>query len=240
MCPENEKKENRSEAVYKALLQMILKGDYKVGDRIPSENDLTEVYGCSRNTIRGAIKRLDALGVVESRQGGGTFIRNISTDFALNMFIPSIMVGVDDLMNLMTFRRGIEVTAARLAALRASPEDLAEMKADIDQMEQQINNYEGYAVVTSQFHNMIAKASRNEILRTILEIIHWIITSKMADFNEFRRDNSDSFNYHKLIYTAISMHKPDEAAYLMDRHMETLIDRVHAYNDYIQEQNKSE
>ena len=106
-------------------------------------------------------------------------------------------------------------------------------------MKQQMQDYEGYAVVTSQFHNVIAKASRNEILRTMLEIIHWIITSKMADFNEFRRDSSDSYYYHRLIYSAISMHKPDEAAYLMDRHMETLIERVNAYNEYIREQNSA-
>lgn len=230
---ETEKRENLSDQVYQGLLQMILQGNYQTGDRIPSELELTERFGCSRNTVRGAIKRLDALGMVESRQGGGTYIKSISTNFALNMFIPAMLVGADDLMNLMSFRRGLEVTSARLAAIRATQSDLDSMKADIDAMEEQMQNHKGYAVVTSEFHNMIAKASRNELLRTMLEIIHWIITSKMADFNEFRRDNSDSYYYHRLIYSAISNHKPEEAAYLMDRHMETLIDRVNAYNKFI-------
>ena len=99
------KKENVSEQVYQQLLGMILQGNYRTGDRIPSEIELTERFGCSRNTVRGAIKRLDALGMVESRQGGGTYIRSVSTNFALNLFIPAMLVGADDLMNLMSFRR---------------------------------------------------------------------------------------------------------------------------------------
>ena len=231
------KKENVSEQVYQQLLGMILQGNYRTGDRIPSEIELTERFGCSRNTVRGAIKRLDALGMVESRQGGGTYIRSVSTNFALNLFIPAMLVGADDLMNLMSFRRGLEVSAARLAATRATRNDLEAMEADIEAMERQIQDHKNYAVVTSEFHNMIAKASRNELLRTMLEIIHRIITSKMADFNEFRRDNTGSYYYHRLIYSAISNRKPEEAAYLMDRHMETLIDRVNAYNEYIGQRN---
>jgi GntR family transcriptional repressor for pyruvate dehydrogenase complex len=108
------KKESVSENVYRELFQMILKGNYEIGDRIPSENDLKDMLNCSRNTIRGAIKRLDVLGIVETRQGGGTYIKNIGSNVYLNAFIPSVLVRSDDLMNLMMFRRGIEVTAARL------------------------------------------------------------------------------------------------------------------------------
>lgn len=227
-----EKKENISEQVYRNLFQMLLKGDYAVGDKIPSENELKEMFNCSRNTIRGAIKRLDVLGIVETRQGGGTYLKNIGTNVYLNAFIPSLLIGSNDLMNLMMFRRGVEVSAARLAAMNATDQDIQGMQEYFDNIDGSAFDAEHYAYATSNFHYRIADASKNDILRSMLEIINWIITSKMADFMAFRADTSESMYYHRMVFLCIKNHKPNEAAYMMDRHMELLIQRVVAYTEY--------
>lgn len=233
-----ERKENLSEQVYRQLFQMILKGDYKVGDRLPGENELKERFQCSRNTIRGAIKRLDVLGIVETKQGGGTYLKNIGTNAYLNAFIPSMLIGADDLMNLMMFRRGIEIVAARLAAMKATEEDIHKMQAYFDYVDGKEISTDDYAYATSSFHYQIAEASKNDILKSMLEIINWIITSKMADFQAFRKDNAESLYYHRMVFMCIKNHEPDEAAYMMDRHMEMLIQRVVAYIEYKKQQNE--
>lgn len=227
-----QKKENISEQVYKELFQMILRGNYSAGDRIPSESELKEHFNCSRNTIRGAIKSLDVLGIVETRQGGGTFVKNIGVNAYLNSFVPSLLVGAEDLMSLMMFRRGVEVTAARLAAMNATDEDIQTMQAYFDHVDQAPVDANDFAHATSHFHTLIAQASQNQILKSVLEIIHWIITSRMADFQAFRKDPSESIYYHRMVFMCIKSHKPDEAAYMMDRYMETLIQRVVAFIEY--------
>jgi DNA-binding FadR family transcriptional regulator len=110
---------------------------------------------------------------------------------------------------------------------------------EIHTMEEYFKDVEGvsidaghYAVATSHFHYQIAHASKNDILQSMLEIINWIITSKMADFSAFRKDNTESLYYHKMVFMCIKDHKPNEAAYLMDRHMELLINRVVDYIEY--------
>ena len=235
------KNENVSEQVYRELFQMILAGNYAVGDRIPSENELKERFGCSRNTIRGAIKRLDVLGIVETRQGRGTDVKNIGLNSYLNSFVPSLLVGADDLMNLMMFRRGVEVASARLAAMNATEEDLTAMQAYFDYIDAQPADVDAqdFARATSSFHMLIATASQNEILRSMLEIINWIITSKMADFQAFRKDPSESMFYHRMVFLCIKNRKPDEAAYLMDRHMDALISRVVAFIEYRKRQEEN-
>ena len=232
------KKENVSEQVYKQLFQMIITDGLAVGTRLPSEIELKERFNCSRNTVRDAIKRLDVLGIVETRKGGGTYVKNMGMNSYLNQFVPSMLVGSDDLMNLMMFRRGLEVSAARLAAMNANENDIRSMQAYFDYVDADNLGAEDYAEATSNFHNLIAQASKNEILRTMLEIVSWIITSKMAEFQSFRKDPSESLFYHRLIFMCIQNHKPEEAAYMMDRHMDTLIQRVVAFIDYKEKQEK--
>lgn len=227
-----DRKENMSEQVYREMFQMILKGDYEAGDRLPTENELTKRFDCSRNTVRGAIKRLEVLGIVEVRQGGGTYFKGIGMNTYLNAFIPSLLVSVNDLMNLMMFRRGIECIAARLAAMNATEEDIQKMQEYFDYVDNTDVAAEPYAYATSNFHFQIATASKNDILKNMLEIINWIITSKMADFQTFRKDQSESVYYHRMIFMCIKAHKADEAAYLMDQHMEVLIRRVITYIEY--------
>ena len=135
-------------------------------------------------------------------------------------------------MGLMMYRRGIEVSAARLAAINATDEDIAALESyfkDINGTE--VNNHE-FAQATTEFHKHIAKASKNALLEQTLEIIGWVITTTMADFLTYTSDVTDSSYYHYMIFRCIKQRKQEEAAYMMDRHMEYLIERVKDYMRY--------
>ena len=225
-------KKNVTDQVYEDLFHMILRGDYAPGDRIPSENELKQIFNVSRNTIRAALNRMNVLGIVETRHGDGTYLRGIGTNMYLNTFVPAFLANSEDLMGLMVFRRGVEVSSARLAAIHASEEDLRNLEDYFEYLRHQDISNKEFAESTSDFHVKIAVASKNEMLVQMLELIRWVITSKMADFLHYKPDVADSSYYHYMIFRCIKQRKPDEAAYMMDCHMKLLIDRVEDYIQY--------
>ena len=121
-----EVKKNTADRVYENLFHMLVSGDYAPGDRIPSEHELKERFNVSRNTIRAALNRMNALGIIETRQGDGTYLKGVGTGMYINSFVPAILSNSDDLMGLLAMRRGVEVSAARLAAVNATEKELQE------------------------------------------------------------------------------------------------------------------
>ena len=79
------------EQTYDALMQMIMDGNYKPGDRLPSEMVLCNNLQVSRNTLRAALNKLNVLGFTETRQGGGTYMRAVDSSVYLNFFVPATL-----------------------------------------------------------------------------------------------------------------------------------------------------
>lgn len=224
-----EVKKNTADRVYENLFHMLVSGDYAPGDRIPSEHELKERFNVSRNTIRAALNRMNALGIIETRQGDGTYLKGVGTGMYINSFVPSILSNSDDLMGLLAMRRGVEVSSARLAAVNATEKELQEMQEYFDFLHDKDVNNQAFASMTSEFHHKIAIASKNPLLADMLEVISWIITAKMADFLVYRPNVADSSYYHYMVFRCIKQRKPDEAAFMMDCHMKLLIDTVGEY-----------
>lgn len=226
---------NASDIVYDQLMTLILKGDYKTGERLPSENELKDQFKVSRNTVRAALNKLNVLGIVETRKGEGTFVKGIGMEMYIHDFVPSALNNVDDLKQLLELRRGIEVSSARLAALNATDGDIADLEEYFKTLQGKNVNNEMYAKETSDFHLKIAKASKNDLLYRILQMIKWIETSKMASFLTYKPNVTDSSYYHYMIFCCIKERKETEAAYMMDRHLGLLVDRVNDYLIYTSE-----
>ena len=108
------------EQTYNRLLDMIIKKEYRPGDRLPSEMVLCEEFEVSRNTLRAALNKLAALGFTETRKGGGTYVKVVDSDVYLNFFVPALLTHNVSLLEMMRFRKGIEVEAARQAAKEES------------------------------------------------------------------------------------------------------------------------
>ena len=113
------------EQTYDALMQMIMDGNYKPGDRLPSEMILCNNLQVSRNTLRAALNKLNVLGFTETRQGGGTYMRAVDSSVYLEFLCPGNAYLQYGLLEIMQFRKGIEVEAARLAAENAARKTLS-------------------------------------------------------------------------------------------------------------------
>ena len=217
------------EQVYNQLLKMIIRRELKPGDRLPSEMVLCDQMGVSRNTLRAALNKLDALGFTVSRQGGGTYVKEVDSDVYLNFFVQALLTHNVNLLEVMQFRKGIEVEAARLAAANATDEDIAELSELLEHCKKNLDEMERFAQSNTDFHTAVAKASHNMMFKKMMEIIRMMILTEMQNFLVAQGEDVDSTFYHEMVLRCIIEGKPEEAAFFMERHLTLVIKRVEKY-----------
>ena len=219
-----------SEKVYGQILEMITSGQYKPGDKIPSENELKDMFSASRNTVRIALNRLRTLGIIDTRHGGGSYVREIGSDVYLNMLIPAILFEKNDLIDILEFSKAIEVQAVGLAAQNADENDIRQMRAASKRLKQNASDPEKLWMMNTYLHMEMVRASKNRLFVTMEELIQNILTNEMKTFLINQGEDIDSGFYHSSIIECIVRHKSEEASFLMDRHDTLVIERVREFN----------
>ncbi|RMF47458.1 MAG: FadR family transcriptional regulator, partial [Deltaproteobacteria bacterium] len=126
-----------SEEIVEQIRNLISEGQLKPGDRVPSERELASVLGVSRPSVREAIMVLEAMGLVESRQGGGTYVRSLTESSLADPLTSMVEKNPKMLYDLAEVRMGIETWSAYLAAQRATEEDIARIEELFREMERQ-------------------------------------------------------------------------------------------------------
>lgn len=205
-----------SEAIFEALKERIIAGEWKPGEQIPSENKLCQMTGASRVTVRSAIQRLSSLGLVESRRGSGTFVCELSGEQHLNSVLPYFVLSQPDRISMFEFRRIIETEGAALAALRADSEQIAAMHEATRKMAaatttEEITQYD------LEFHHLIMQGSRNSILVKVFEVLQDTYFALLHE--NVTRMGSTGAAYHQMITVAIESHDAELARLLMQKHL---------------------
>jgi DNA-binding FadR family transcriptional regulator len=150
------------QATINLLREQVTAGFWPVGSRIPTESELARQLGVSRNTLREAVRALIHAGLLEARQGLGTFVLAVDgVERTLTQFL-----GEGALVEVLEVRRGLEVEAAGLAALRRDANDLDQMRRALDREDEAIMAEAWSRVVDADldFHVAIAVATRNPVL----------------------------------------------------------------------------
>ena len=174
-------KMSASEAVFDSILNDITNLEYSPGDRLPSENDLAAQYGVSRVTIRKALNMLLALGVIETRTGGGSYVQKFKfsriTDAAAKIMVNQ--VSSDDIMQ---YRRLLEMESLRsLKTTDVRPADLLQLKKYCSLMEECANkgDYDEFADNDFQFHRFICKMSHNALFVYSYDMLGSVMVAHM-------------------------------------------------------------
>ncbi|MCR4442928.1 MAG: FadR/GntR family transcriptional regulator [Peptococcaceae bacterium] len=166
------------EQVIEQIKEMIYNGSLKRGDKLPSERELRSQFHVSRASIREAFRVMEMIGLIESRPGEGTFIREHRNGMALEPLSLILMLEDDLALELLELRRVLEIDCVRLAAERVTEEELAEMKKHIGIMEESAGHEEHCVKADAKFHFTIAKASKNRVLYDVMMAI-----SQAMDFH---------------------------------------------------------
>ena len=156
-------KENKN---VRSLLAYISKKGFSVGDKLPPERELAEQLGISRNSLREALKVLEAMDVVEIRHGSGIFLRKEDTqpDDGSSLWL---MIHKDEILNILTVREALDLKAIDLITEEDYPRLRDEMKACIAAVRKTDMTNEDMLRHDLEFHNIIRRAANNDILLNI-------------------------------------------------------------------------
>jgi GntR family transcriptional regulator, transcriptional repressor for pyruvate dehydrogenase complex len=220
-----ERSEAISVTVAGELLNYLLSGQLPVGARLPSERDLAELLGVGRSAVREALKPLALLGVVEVRQGSGTYFRGTASELLPRVIEWSLLLGDRSISELAEARTTVERTIARLAAIHRDERQLAELRSVIDTMSKR--DMHTFADADRQFHICLSEASQNRVLAGILSSIRELQRAWFASINK-KSDLDVLFELHRQIFLAIEAQDPDAAEEAMRVHMEWVTERLFA------------
>jgi len=220
-----------SEEIVSQIKQLISKGDLKPGDRIPSERDLATMLGVSRPSVREAIMVLEAMGFLDSRQGGGTFVRALTEGTIMDPLAKLVEKKDPELLrSLAEVRMGLESWSAYLAAQRATDEDVAELRRIYAVMEKQAARGGWNPEVDAEFHYAITAASHNSLQMHVLDSIHTLfhttIQVALMEFYQNKGHIQRLLTHHREIMEAIADRQPELARQKMMEHLSMVEEKM--------------
>lgn len=200
------------------LRQQITSGTWEIGTRIPAEPELAELIGVGRNTVREAVQSLVHAGMLERRQGSGTYV---ISDSELGNAMGREIAGAHQ-RDVLEVRRALEVEVARLAAVRRTPAQVDDLRALRDTRSEAYASGELDAMVAADLalHRLIAEASHNPVLVALYENLQDAISANIR-FN-FEHPAHDDDSHHALV-EAIAEGDARAAVAEIDHYLSTLI-----------------
>jgi GntR family transcriptional repressor for pyruvate dehydrogenase complex len=220
-----------SEEIVVQIKNLIAKGDLKPGHRIPSERDLAGMLGVSRPSVREAIMVLEAMGFLESRQGGGTFVRALTeTSIADPLAILVEKRDPELLRALVEVRMGLEGWSAYLAAQRATDAEIAEIRRLFGVMAEQADSGGWDPEVDTRFHYAITAAAHNSlqmhVLNSVHSLFHATIQVALMEFHRQQGTIQKLHAQHAEIVEAIAAHNPELAREKMMNHLSMVEEKM--------------
>jgi GntR family transcriptional repressor for pyruvate dehydrogenase complex len=217
----SERNGTTAEEVVVRLRDMIHDGELSPGDRLPPERDLAKLLGVSRPTLRAGIRSLATVGILQSRQGAGTFVAERDESPTLDGSPLRMLSALHGFTSDEMFeaRLALEMSVAAMAAERATSEQMTLLAEEITGMYASIDNPEGYLVHDMKFHQTIAAASNNRILTSLMNMVATILFDSRSKTVKRARDLKESAEQHHNIYRALRERDPEGARRAMREHL---------------------
>lgn len=219
------RKERVSRQVFDQLKEQIVIGQWPAGTKLPSENELSKQLNVSRVSVRSALQMLVALGLLETRHGEGTYVRDLSGDLYLNALFSQLALSKTNIFDVLEYRKVMDPGAVVLATQRVSAEDLAELERIYHQMEEHREDYKAFAHADLEFHLSISKATRNPIFIKVNTIIRDILNASMEGIVR-ALGIRDGLHYHRQILQALRDRDAAKAEQMMREHVQRTIQRL--------------
>jgi len=229
-----------SEEVTEQIKQCILLGDFKAGDKLPTERELMEEFQVSRVAIREALRALENSGFVETRQGasGGTYVIDLSFEKLSSAFIDLFLAEKISIPEMFHVRVLIEPEVARLAALRITPEAAKKLEEILIKEELPVISLLDDIETKTMVHFTLAEICGNRFLEALVRSLMRVTRSVI----EAVHPNILSMHpagMHRPIVEAVIAGKPDESAEAMRRHAmefgETMMEMEKSHREHLAE-----
>jgi len=212
-----------SDEVFDRILQLITSGKLAPGDKLLSEREFSETMDVGRSSVREALLKLEAIGYVEQKQGGGTFVKSITTT-AMNRAFNDLFNNANFIDELLVVRRALEIACVAEAAVHATEQDLIKIRRCYSRMERKWLKGQIEVEANFELHFLIAKASQNTLLIHFIDTLYEWYNQVPHGWQEWTQSESgvieQLLQQHKDVIAAIEARDPAKAAQLMTVHLD--------------------
>ena len=215
------------ESLTQQISDLIRRQQMQPGDRLPTVRALAEQFQVAVPTLREAIRRLEAFGVVDVRHGAGIFVR-VSEPRFLVAGIGGRTVNEKTLLDLLQTRLLFEPYCAEQASRNQNVEELAQLATHLDRAERYLNgNDRLLQEMNMAFHVGVAKCSGNVVLAQVMESLADLYSSEQAAMLTLGGDaRIRDYHEHRAILAVIEAGNPAHAREQMQQHLLNLITQV--------------
>jgi GntR family transcriptional repressor for pyruvate dehydrogenase complex len=211
--------------VFEKLRDQIMERKWPPSAKLPSENALAVAFGVSRVSIREALHMLASLGLLETRHGGGTYVREYSGELLFSPLLPMLVLDTLDILHVLEYRKIIEKGIVSLVVKRAGKAEIEELESSYQTMEEQRDDEHAFAQADLSFHLALAKATGNPVVIKVNAVITDILKVSMYGIVG-SLGTRDGLYYHRRILDAIKAQDGPLAESLMEEHVERTIQRL--------------
>jgi GntR family transcriptional repressor for pyruvate dehydrogenase complex len=204
-----------SKQVVESIIQLLISGQLKPGDKLPTEMELMEELDVSRPVLREALSSLDSLGIITRKTREGTFFNN---KIGSHPFSVMLALAHDNLPAIIEARMALELGLVAIAAEKISEEQLAKLKETIDMIESSKDN--NYGEADKEFHQIIASSADNPIVEGMIDSL--IMTIRKINSEITYRERDRTLQQHIAIYEALVKRDPFEAFHHMFLHLDSV------------------
>jgi GntR family transcriptional repressor for pyruvate dehydrogenase complex len=208
--------------VVNEIQRVIVNGQLEPGEKLPPERELADELGVSRTVIREAVRILVVKGLLETKPGVGTIVRQVTRDQIvepLSLLLQTQEGGIS-IEHLHQVRRMLEVEIAGLAALRAAEEDIAELEQVLAEMEAVRDIPEAFAAKDADFHQGLARTTHNPLLIILLDSIRDLMQEVRLLVTRHPGLREQVMPDHRNILEQVAARDPEGARQAMEAHLE--------------------
>lgn len=214
-----------SDVIAEKLRGWLLDGDLQAGQRLPSERELAEQFAVSRPSLREAIQKLEAQGLLCRKQGGGTFVAPQLAPSLSDPLLQLLAAEPESQFDLLEFRHALEGMAAFYAALRGTEEELQTLQQKLQDLEDTLpcGDIEGQAKALVAFYLRMAEVSGNRVLqhvmRGLLPLLQENIQANLAMLTKQPQAAEKIHRQRQRILAAIVASDPEGARKASNEHL---------------------
>ncbi len=222
------KRINVTDQVFDQLKSAIICGDFSIGEKLPSENELAVRFGVSRVTVRQALQKLTVLGLIETKLGEGSFVATMKPGIYMSSIIPLAYLGQKSTIEVVEFRKIIETESIAIAAKRANAREIASLEKNVEKMIMAEGDAEKFRQLDLIFHMKIAQMTKNSLIIETHNILKDILNVAMKDINYYM-GYKGAIHFHPRMLEAIKERDGEKAKMIMSEHLKETIEGIESF-----------
>jgi GntR family transcriptional repressor for pyruvate dehydrogenase complex len=212
-------KDDVTGALIDIFKRLISEGSLVPGHRLPAERQLAAMFGVSRSSLRQALKVLEMMGVIAQRVGDGTYLNTAAPSILAEPLEFLILLDGLSFHELMEARLIVEPELAARAAARATPEEIAELRQLLAEMEENRQDHARFTEYDLLFHQTIFRIAGNRVCSLMFTVIHRSL-ERLIYLTSQLVEPEHTLHLHRRIFAAIRRREADEARRRMREHLE--------------------